>query len=165
MTDEDFKAIVGSLPREPGVYRFLNSEGKVIYVGKAKSLKSRLSSYFGEKKHIYFKTQVMVKQSHHFEYTIVESEQDALLLENTLIKQIQPRYNVNLKDDKSYTYISIKNERFPRVFLTRKVIRDGSTYFGPYTSKARVKEILDIVKKLFPLRMFCLKPRMLVAKV
>jgi len=152
MTDDDFKEISGSLPRQPGVYRFLNPEGKVIYVGKAKNLRSRLSSYFGEKKHQYFKTMTMVKHAHHFEYTIVESEQDALLLENTLIKQIQPRYNVLLKDDKSYTFICIKNERFPRVFLTRKVIRDGSTYFGPYTSKARVKEILEIVKKLFPLR-------------
>lgn len=152
MTDEDFKEISGSLPKQPGVYRFLNQEGKVIYVGKAKNLRSRLSSYFGEKKQQYFKTITMVKNAHHVEYTIVESEQDALLLENTLIKQIQPRYNVLLKDDKSYSFICIKNERFPRVFLTRKVIRDGSTYFGPYTSKARVKEILDIVKKLFPLR-------------
>ncbi|MBK9981688.1 MAG: excinuclease ABC subunit C [Saprospiraceae bacterium] len=152
MTDEDFKEISGSLPKEPGVYRFLNHEGKVIYVGKAKSLRSRLSSYFGEKKQQYFKTITMLKNAHHIEYTIVESEQDALLLENTLIKQIQPRYNVLLKDDKSYSFICIKNERFPRVFLTRRVIRDGSTYFGPYTSKARVKEILEIVKKLFPLR-------------
>jgi excinuclease ABC subunit C len=152
MTDEDFKEVVGSLPKQPGVYRFLNLEGKVIYVGKAKNLRSRISSYFGEKKHQYFKTRTMVKHAHHFEFTIVESEQDALLLENTLIKQIQPRYNVLLKDDKSYTFICIKNERFPRVFLTRRVIRDGSTYFGPYTSKARVKEILEIVKKLFPLR-------------
>ncbi len=152
MTDEDFKEVVDSLPRQPGIYKFLNPEGKVIYVGKAKNLKSRISSYFGEKKNQYFKTLTMVKHAHHFEYTIVESEQDALLLENTLIKQIQPRYNVLLKDDKSYTFITIKNERFPRVFLTRRVIRDGSTYFGPYTSKARVKEILEIVKKLFPLR-------------
>ena len=152
MTYEDYKAIAGSVPREPGVYRFFNAEGKVIYVGKAKNLRHRLASYFGEKKNQYFKTLTMVRHAHHFEYTIVKSEQDALLLENTLIKQIQPRYNVNLKDDKSYSYICIKNERFPRVFLTRKVIRDGSTYFGPYTSKAKVKEILDIVKKLFPLR-------------
>ena len=127
MTDEDFKEIVVSLPKQPGVYRFLNPEGKVIYVGKAKNLKSRLSSYFGDKKQQYFKTLTMVKHAHHVEYTIVESEQDALLLENTLIKQIQPRYNVLLKDDKSYTFICIKSERFPRVFLTRKVIRDGST--------------------------------------
>jgi excinuclease ABC subunit C len=140
------------LPKQPGVYRFLNAEGNVIYVGKAKNLKHRITSYFGEKKQPYYKTLTMVKNAHHVEYTIVESEQDALLLENTLIKQIQPRYNVLLKDDKSYSFICIKNERFPRVFLTRKVIRDGSTYFGPYTSKARVKEILEIVKKLFPLR-------------
>ncbi|MEP6794827.1 MAG: excinuclease ABC subunit UvrC [Saprospiraceae bacterium] len=165
MTDEDFKEISGSLPKEPGVYRFLNHEGKVIYVGKAKSLRSRLSSYFGEKKQQYFKTITMVKNAHHIEYTIVESEQDALLLENTLIKQIQPRYNVLLKDDKSYSFICIKNERFPRVFLTRRVIRDGSTYFGPYTSKARVKEILEIVKKLFPLRtcMLNLSPQPIAA--
>ncbi len=152
MINEDYKAIASSIPTEPGVYRFFNEEGKVIYVGKAKNLRHRLASYFGEKKHQYFKTLTMVRNAHHFEFTIVESEQDALLLENTLIKQIQPRYNVNLKDDKSYSYICIKNERFPRVFLTRRVIRDGSTYFGPYTSKAKVKEILDIVKKLFPLR-------------
>lgn len=152
MTHEDYKAVASSVPRQPGVYRFFNAEGKVIYVGKAKNLRHRLASYFGEKKNQYFKTLTMVRNAHHFEYTIVKNEQDALLLENTLIKQIQPRYNVNLKDDKSYSYICIKNERFPRVFLTRKVIRDGSTYFGPYTSKAKVKEILDIVKKLFPLR-------------
>lgn len=152
MTFEEYKAISISIPRQPGVYRFFNAEGKVIYVGKAKNLRHRLASYFGEKKNQYFKTLTMVRNAHHFEYTIVESEQDALLLENTLIKQIQPRYNVNLKDDKSYSYICIKNERFPRVFLTRKVIRDGSTYFGPYTSKFKVKEILDVVKKIFPLR-------------
>lgn len=152
MTDEDFKSVADTIPKDPGVYRFINLEGQVIYVGKAKNLRNRLSSYFGDKKHQYFKTRTMVRHAHHFEFTIVESEQDALLLENTLIKQIQPRYNVNLKDDKSYTYICIRNERFPRVFLTRRLIRDGSTYFGPYTSKARVSEILEIVRKLFPLR-------------
>jgi len=152
MTDEDFRAISDSIPRDPGVYRFFNADGQVIYVGKAKNLRNRLSSYFGDKKHQYFKTRTMVRHAHHIEFTIVESEQDALLLENTLIKQLQPRYNVNLKDDKSYSFICIKNERFPRVFLTRRVIRDGSTYFGPYTSRGRVKEILDLVKKLFPLR-------------
>jgi excinuclease ABC subunit C len=152
MTDEDFKVVADSIPKDPGVYRFINEEGTVIYVGKAKNLRNRLSSYFGDKKHQYFKTRTMVRHAHHFEFTMVESEQDALLLENTLIKQIQPRYNVLLKDDKSYTFICIKNEKFPRVFFTRRVIRDGSTYFGPYTSKARVKEIFEIVKKLFPLR-------------
>lgn len=152
MTDKDYKAVSDSIPKEPGVYRFINAEGTVIYVGKAKNLKNRLSSYFGEKKHQYFKTRTMVRHADHFEFTIVETEQDALLLENTLIKQLQPRYNVNLKDDKSYTFICIKKERFPRVFLTRRVIRDGSTYFGPYTSKAKVAEILEIVRKIFPLR-------------
>ncbi|MDQ3015547.1 MAG: excinuclease ABC subunit UvrC [Bacteroidota bacterium] len=166
MTYDDYKAIADSIPKQPGVYRFLNAEGIVIYVGKAKSLRNRLASYFGDKKGMYFKTFTMVKNAHHFEFTIVESEQDALLLENTLIKQIQPRYNVNLKDDKSYTYIVIKQEKFPRVFLTRKVIRDGSTYFGPYTSKAKVKEILDIVKKIFPLRTcsLLLNPQPIAAK-
>ncbi len=166
MTDDDYKAVSDSIPKGPGVYRFLNEEGKVIYVGKAKSLRHRLASYFGDKKHQYFKTRTMVRHAHHFEFTIVESEQDALLLENTLIKQLQPRYNVNLKDDKSYTFICIKNERFPRVFLTRRVIRDGSTYFGPYTSKARVKEILEIVKKIFPLRTctLLLNPQPIAAK-
>ncbi len=152
MTNKDYKAVADSIPKEPGVYRFINSEGTVIYVGKAKNLKNRLSSYFGEKKHQYFKTRTMVRNADHFKYTIVETEQDALLLENTLIKQLQPKYNVNLKDDKSYTFICIKKERFPRVFLTRRVIRDGSTYFGPYTAKAKVAEILEIVRKIFPLR-------------
>ncbi|HEX5112076.1 MAG TPA: excinuclease ABC subunit UvrC [Saprospiraceae bacterium] len=152
MTDEDYRSIADSIPRDPGVYRFMNEEGTVIYVGKAKNLRKRIASYFGEKQQQYFKTRTMVRNAHHFEFTIVESEQDALLLENTLIKNIQPRYNVMLKDDKTYTFICIKNERFPRVFFTRRVIRDGSSYFGPYTSKARVKEIFDIVKKLFPLR-------------
>lgn len=152
MTDDDFRMIADSIPRDPGVYRFFTAEGQVIYVGKAKNLRNRLSSYFGDKKNQYFKTRTMVRHAHHIEFTIVESEQDALLLENTLIKQLQPRYNVNLKDDKSYSFICIKNERFPRVFLTRRVIRDGSTYFGPYTSKGRVKEILEMVKRLFPLR-------------
>src|SRR5258706_3308604 len=100
MTDEDFKEVAGSLPKQPGVYRFLNLEGKVIYVGKAKNLRSRISSYFGDKKHQYFKTRTMVKHAHHFEFTIVESEQDALLLENTLIKQIQLAL-YNGKDRKS----------------------------------------------------------------
>lgn len=152
MTDEDFKKILPSIPKDPGVYRFIDNEGTVIYVGKAKSLRHRLSSYFGEKKNQYFKTRTMVRHAGRIEFTLVESEQDALLLENTLIKQIQPRYNVNLKDDKSYSFICIKAERFPRVFLTRRVIRDGSTYFGPYTSKAKVSEILDLVRKMYPLR-------------
>lgn len=139
-------------PKEPGVYRFLDAEGKVLYVGKAKSLKNRLSSYFSNTKGMAYKTRVMVKHAARIELVLVDSEADALLLENTLIKRFQPPYNVMLKDGKSYSYICIKNERFPRVFLTRRVIRDGSTYFGPYTSRIRVSTILDLIKQLFPLR-------------
>lgn len=152
MTTKDYQNISGTIPRLPGVYRFLDENDQILYVGKAKKLRNRLDSYFGEKKHQYYKTRVMVKNADRIVFTIVDSESDALLLENTLIKKFQPRYNVNLKDGKSYSYIVVRNERFPRVYLTRRVIKDGSMYFGPYTSKARTKVILDIVKKLFPLR-------------
>ena len=152
MTTEDYKKISDTVPKQPGVYRFIDPEDEIIYVGKAKNLKNRLNSYFGDKKHQAHKTRIMVRNAQRFEYTIVETETDALLLENTLIKKFQPRYNVMLKDGKSYSYICIKKERFPRVFLTRRVIKDGSTYFGPYISKGRVKIILDLIKNLFPLR-------------
>ncbi len=152
MTWEDFKAMSDTLPQQPGVYRYLDENGTILYVGKAKNLKNRVSSYFGDRKDMPYKTRVLVKNAHHLEFTIVETEADALLLENTLIKNYQPRYNVMLKDAKSYSYLCIKNERFPRVFITRNVIRDGSTYFGPYTSKQRIKTILDLVRQLFPLR-------------
>ncbi|MEM6319887.1 MAG: excinuclease ABC subunit UvrC [Bacteroidota bacterium] len=152
MTTDDYKKVAPTLPKEPGVYRFLDKDGTILYVGKAKNLKNRLSSYFGSKKHQQNKTRALVKNADRFEYTMVETEQDALLLENTLIKKYQPRYNVMLKDGKSYAYICIKNERFPRVFFTRRVIRDGSTYFGPYTSKYRINIILELIKSLFPLR-------------
>jgi excinuclease ABC subunit C len=152
MTHEDFKNMVDTIPHLPGVYRFLDEEGIILYVGKAKDLRNRLSNYFGDKKQIAFKTRVLTKNANRIEFTIVETEHDALLMENTFIKKFQPRYNVSLKDGKSYSYIVIKNERFPRVFFTRKVIKDGSSYFGPYTSKGRVKLIFDVVKKLFPLR-------------
>jgi len=149
---EDFKAISETIPHEPGVYRFLDEEGTILYVGKAKSLKNRLSSYFGDKKHTQYKTVLLTRNAHHIEFTVVETEHDALLLENSLIKKFQPRYNVMLKDGKSYTYICIKNELFPKVFFTRKMIRDGSVYFGPYTSKYRVNILLEIIRKLFQLR-------------
>jgi excinuclease ABC subunit C len=153
MTTEDYKKIQHTLPKDPGVYRFLDKEGVVLYVGKAKNLKNRLASYFGSKKHQLRKTKIMVKNAHKFIYTIVETETDALLLESTLIKKYQPRYNVALKDGKTYNYICIKDERFPRVYITRYINRrDTSTYFGPYTSKARVKTILELIKSLFPLR-------------
>ena len=152
MTTEDYKKIAPKIPHEPGVYRYIDVNEKVIYVGKAKNLKKRISSYFGEKKHQQHKTKTLIKNAVRFEYTVVETEQDALLLENTLIKKLQPRYNVMLKDGKTYTYIVIKKERFPRVFFTRRVWKDGSKYFGPYTSKYRARILLDIVKVLFKLR-------------
>jgi len=152
MKTEDFKVIADNIPHEPGVYRFLDDEGTILYVGKAKSLKNRLTSYFGDKKHTQYKTVLLTRNSAKIEYTVVETEHDALLLENSLIKKFQPRYNVMLKDGKSYTYICIKHEPFPRVFFTRRVIRDGSVYFGPYTSKYRVNILLEIIKKLFQLR-------------
>ncbi len=152
MTTEDYKKISDSIPKDPGVYRFYNKEEVILYVGKAKNLKNRLSSYFGNKKNQAYKTRTLVKNAHHIDYTIVQTETDALLLENTLIKRYQPRYNVMLKDGKSYVYLCIKNERFPRVYFTRFVKKDGSQYFGPYTSKFRTNIILDIIKKLFQLR-------------
>lgn len=152
MTTEDFKKIFVTIPKDPGVYRFIDEGDVILYVGKAKNLKNRVSSYFGERKDRMFRTRLMVKNAFRIEFTIVETETDALLLENALIKEHQPRYNVMLKDDKSYTYICIKKEPFPRVFFTRRVIRDGSTYFGPYTSKGRVQVIWDLLRQLFPLR-------------
>ncbi len=152
MTTEDFKKISKSIPFEPGVYRFIDKQDTVIYVGKANRLRHRLSSYFGEKKNQLRKTRVMVKTARRIEYTVVETENDALLLEATLIKKFQPRYNVMLKDGKTYSYICIKNERFPRVFFTRRVIKDGSVYFGPYTSKYRANVIYDLIKNIFALR-------------
>jgi excinuclease ABC subunit C len=153
MTNEQFRAFSPGIPLEPGIYLFIADDGGILYVGKAKNLRNRLNSYFGDKKYVTAKTKSLVRTAHHIEFTIVETEHDALLLENTLIKKHQPRYNVMLKDEKSpLTYICIKNERFPRVFLTRKTIRDGSTYFGPYTSKVRVAQMLDLIRKLFQLR-------------
>ncbi|MEM1326227.1 MAG: excinuclease ABC subunit UvrC [Bacteroidota bacterium] len=152
MTNEDYKQLAPTLPKQPGVYRFIDQEGTILYVGKAKSLKNRLASYFGAQKDKRGKVRTLVKNADHIEYTIVETEQDALLLENTLIKQHQPRYNVLMRDDKSYSYIVVRNERFPRVYITRRVIKDGSQYFGPYTSVARIKVILELLKNLFPLR-------------
>jgi len=152
MTTEDYKKIASKIPHEPGVYRYYDDKGTIIYVGKAKNLKKRISSYFGERKHQQHKTKTLIRNAVKFDYTVVETEQDALLLENTLIKSLQPRYNVMLKDGKTYVYIVVKKERFPRVFFTRRVFKDGSTYYGPYTSKYRANVMLDIIKKLFQLR-------------
>ena len=152
MTTQDFKDLEPTIPQLPGIYKFIGNEEVILYVGKAKNLKNRLTSYFGNRKDRAFRTKTMVKNAKKIEFTIVETEVDALLLENSLIKKFQPRYNVMLKDDKSYSYICIKNEPFPRVFITRKIIRDGSHYFGPYTSKARIRVLLELIKQLFPLR-------------
>lgn len=152
MTTKEYRDISDGLPKQPGVYQFKDNSGTTLYVGKAKNLRKRLDSYFGNKKHQAFKTRVMVRNASYIDFTIVDSEQDALLLENTLIKKIQPRYNVMLKDGKSYTYICVKNEHFPRVFFTRNVVRDGSVYFGPYTSKFNAKILFEMIRKLFPIR-------------
>ncbi len=153
MTNEDFRLFAPGIPEDPGVYRFLDPEGTILYVGKAKNLRNRLLSYFGDKSNRPAKTRALVRHAERIEFTLVETEQDALLLENTLVKKFQPRYNVMLKDEKSpLVYICIKKERFPRIFLTRKVIRDGSQYFGPYVSKGRVAQILELIRKLFQLR-------------
>jgi excinuclease ABC subunit C len=142
---------VKTLPNSPGVYQYFDKDDVIIYVGKAKNLKKRVSSYF-TKNHEYGKTRVLVKKIVRLEHIVVNSETDALLLENNLIKKYQPRYNVLLKDDKSYPWICIKNERFPRIFLTRRVIKDGSEYFGPYTNVKTVNTLLDLIKELYPLR-------------
>ncbi|RSK41714.1 excinuclease ABC subunit UvrC [Mangrovimonas spongiae] len=140
-----------TLPNQPGVYQFFDSNDTILYVGKAKNLKKRVSSYFN-KQHDYGKTKVLVKKIVSIKHIVVATETDALLLENNLIKKYQPRYNVLLKDDKSYPWICIKKERFPRVFSTRRVIKDGSEYFGPYTSMKTVNTLLDLIRGLFQLR-------------
>ncbi len=142
---------ISALPNNPGVYQFYDTEGKILYVGKAKNLKKRVSSYFNKKQE-YGKTRVLVKKIDSIKHIVVATESDALLLENNLIKKLMPRYNVLLKDDKSYPWICIKKERFPRVFSTRKLIKDGSEYYGPYTSMKTVRTLLDLVRSLYPLR-------------
>ncbi|QJB34707.1 excinuclease ABC subunit C [Chitinophaga oryzae] len=151
MTAAEFQQISHTIPLDPGIYKYYDKDGTLLYVGKAKSLRKRVSSYF-VKYHDNFKTRKLVEHIHHIEFTIVNSEQDAFLLENSLIKQFQPRYNINLKDDKTYPYIVIKHEPFPRVFFTRNVIKDGSDYLGPFTSVGRVREILEVIRYNIPLR-------------
>jgi excinuclease ABC subunit C len=148
---EYLKSLVSVLPDQPGIYQYFDSTGKIIYVGKAKNLKKRVSSYFNKNLQNR-KTELLVRNISEIRHMVVETEQDALLLENNLIKKYQPRYNIRLKDDKTYPWIVIKNEPFPRVFQTRNVIRDGSSYFGPYTSILTVRMLLDLFRKLFKLR-------------
>ena len=140
-----------TLPDSPGVYQYYDKEDKILYVGKAKNLKKRVASYF-TKTHENAKTRILVKKIVTIKHIVVNTETDALLLENNLIKKYQPRYNIMLKDDKTYPWICIKKERFPRVFMTRRVIKDGSEYFGPYTSVRTVKVLLDLIRELYPLR-------------
>jgi excinuclease ABC subunit C len=151
MDTPDLEIQLKTLPNEPGVYQYYDKDEALIYVGKAKNLKKRVSSYFN-KHHEYGKTRVLVKKIVTIKHIVVETETDALLLENNLIKKYQPRYNVMLKDDKSYPWICIKKERFPRVFPTRRVFKDGSDYFGPYTSMKTVRTLLDLIKGLYALR-------------
>ncbi len=142
---------ISTLPESPGVYQYYDKDDKLLYVGKAKNLKKRVNSYF-TKQHDNARTKLLVKKIKSIKHIVVATETDALLLENNLIKKYQPRYNVMLKDDKSYPWICIKNERFPRVFSTRKLIKDGSEYYGPYTSMRTVHTLLDLIKGLYPLR-------------
>jgi len=152
MTTDEYKELAITIPSGPGIYKFIAKDDEVLYVGKAKNLKNRVASYFGERKDRLAKTKAMVKKATRIEFTIVESEHDALLLECSLIKKYQPPFNVMLKDGKGYPYICIKNERFPRVFVTRRVFKDGSSYFGPYVNQKQVYVILELIKNLFPLR-------------
>lgn len=147
----DIQLKLKTLPDKPGVYQYFDKEGKIIYVGKAKNLKKRVTSYF-KKTHDQAKTYLLVKKIFDIHYIVVDNESDALLLENSLIKQYQPRYNIQLKDDKTYPWIVIKNEAFPRVFATRQMIKDGSKYFGPYASVRSMHILLDLFRELFPLR-------------
>lgn len=150
-TSEYLKGIVSNLPERPGIYQYLNAEGTIIYVGKAKNLKRRVYSYFS-KDHEPGKTRVLVSKIADIRYIVVNSEEDALLLENNLIRKYKPRYNVLLKDDKTYPSICVQNEYFPRIFKTRKIIRNGSSYYGPYSHVPSMNAVLDLIKHLYPLR-------------
>ncbi len=149
---EHISNLLSLLPDSPGVYQFYDKEGLLLYVGKAKSLKKRVSSYFQKDIHVNGKTTVMVKKIADIKTLVVDTEMDALLLENSLIKKHQPRYNVNLKDDKTYPWICIKNEHFPRIFITRQMIKDGSEYFGPYTPVKMINTLLELIGQLYKLR-------------
>lgn len=151
MTAEEFKHIAPTIPHQPGIYQYFNDEDVIIYVGKAKDLRKRVSSYFN-KTFTSYKTHELVQRIKRIAFTIVNSEHDAFLLENSLIKEFKPRYNINLKDDKTYPYIVIKNEPFPRVFLTRYVVNDKSEYLGPFTSVQKVKELIEFIRQTVPLR-------------
>jgi excinuclease ABC subunit C len=149
---EHLQLVLKTIPDDPGVYQYYDETGKLIYVGKAKNLRKRVFSYFSKEIHDTAKTNILVRKIHDIKYLVVDSELDALLLENSLIKKHQPRYNIMLKDDKTFPWIVITNERFPRIFHTRKVIKDGSQYFGPYANVKVMYTVMDLVKKMYPLR-------------
>src|SRR5687768_1190973 len=151
MTAKEFQHIASGIPQQPGIYKYYNAGNELIYVGKAKNIRKRVNSYFNKNLNSY-KTHELVRRIKRIEFTIVSSEQDAFLLENSLIKEFQPIFNINLKDDKSYPFIVIKNEPFPRVFLTRKKLNDGSEYLGPYTSVKKVRELIEFIRQTIPLR-------------
>ena len=151
MTQQEFSAIANTIPLQPGIYKYYNGVNELLYVGKAKNLRKRVSSYFS-KTYVNYKTHELVQRIQKIEFTIVNNEQDAFLLENSLIKNFQPLFNINLKDDKTYPYIVVKHEPFPRVFFTRKKISDGSQYLGPYTSVGKVRELLNFIKQNIQLR-------------
>lgn len=152
MINDYLKNIIRNIPQKPGCYQYYDDKGVIIYVGKAKNLKKRVSSYFTKNHEDSPKTRILVSKIKDIKYIIVESEEDTLLLENSLIKEFQPRYNVMLKDDKSYPSIAIRNEYFPRIEITRKILKDGSKYFGPYSNVLSVKTLLELIHKLYPIR-------------
>lgn len=151
MGSPNLKSIIQLLPNKPGIYQYYDKNQKIIYIGKAKNLKKRVSSYF-TKNHDSYKLKILVKNIFDIKHIVLENESDALLLENNLIKKYQPKYNVQLKDDKSFPWICIKNENFPRIFLTRNLVEDGSEYFGPYTSAKMVRELINLTKQIFKIR-------------
>ena len=162
----DLADVVRALPEVPGVYRYYDKEGNLLYIGKAKNLKRRVSSYFNRDNQHSARIKLLVRKIAEIQHTVVNSERDALLLENALIKQYQPKYNIMLKDDKSYPFIKITNEHFPKVFFTRKYIKDGSEYFGPYTSVYYARSLMTLIKELYPIRtcMLNLSPQNIKAK-
>ena len=148
----DYREALKKIPHKPGVYQYWDSNNELMYIGKAKDLRNRVSSYFIKDNQVNAKTRVLVSKIRNITFTIVDTEIDAWLLENSMIKKHQPRYNINLKDDKTYPWIIIKNENFPRIFWTRKIIRDGSKYLGPYGSIGMMHTILDLIRETYPLR-------------
>lgn len=157
MANFDHRKEIQNIPHKPGVYQYWDANGQLIYIGKAKDLRNRINSYFVNDRQLNAKTRVLVRKINKITFTLVDTEIDAWLLENSLIKKHQPRYNVMLKDDKTYPWIVIKNEKFPRIFWTRRVIKDGSKYFGPYASVGMMHVILNVIKEIFPIRTCNLK--------